>query len=147
MPSPNVWGPITWNLIHGLIEKLKEDKYVRDLFFMLRLLVSNLPCPSCSQHAEIYLSRTIVEKLKTKKQLKDLFFMFHNNVNARTKKPLFKYDQLSKYEDVKLNEAFNKFKSIYHTRGNMNLIMESFQRKMALQRLNKWFIERCHYFE
>ena len=140
MTSPNVWGPRIWRFIHTLIEKLKFDSDASTLFRVLKQIVFNLPCPSCSRHANLFLMKNQRE-ITNKEELKELFFMFHNFVNAKTGKSKFEYKNVRNYKDVNVELAFQDFVSVFHTNGNMGLIMESFQRKMALSNIRKWFIK------
>ena len=130
MPSPEVWGPPIWTFLHTLAEKIKEDQYNKIVFVLLsfiRRICSYLPCPSCSKHATHFLNQIKPENYKTKSDFKTLFFMFHNQVNVRKRKQVFNHASLEKYSKMNLFYAYNQFIQVYNTKGNMNLLTESFQ--------------------
>jgi Erv1 / Alr family len=143
--SPNTWGQPTWCFLHTFAEKIKEEKYLElkdEIYGWIKELCSNLPCPDCTQHATKYMSTVIKERLATKKDLQILLFMFHNYVNQRKKTQLFKYEDLQKtYEGKNIVQTYNNFATNFHTRGNMNLIAESFRRKQFLERFRTWMIK------
>ena len=149
MVSSNIWGPVIWTFLHTMIEKLKNDKHAKELFDMICLIITHLPCPSCSAHAKLYLNRNSKKTscLTTKQQVKDFLFTFHNNVNLRVNKKQLIYEDFKDfYKTHKLNLTFNHFRNVYNTRGNMVLIVESFQRNIALKKISHWFITNRSYF-
>jgi hypothetical protein len=75
-----------------------------------------------------------------------MLYVFHNSVNKRKNKPLFDYIQISKYKRKNVYSTFNHFESVYHTKGNMNLIAESFQRKILISELKTWLIKNYKIF-
>jgi hypothetical protein len=150
MPSPEIWGPPIWTFIHTIVEKVKEEHYSTlsfRLFSFLRRICSLLPCPECSQHAIRFLNQIKSEQYKTKSDLKTVFFMFHNQVNLRKKKPIFKYGHLDKYRNINLLASYNQFIRVYHTRGNMKFLTESFQRTLLVKDFKQWIIQNIHCFE
>jgi len=147
--SPNQWGPPTWILFHCLAEKIKEDKFSEvgpQLFSMIKRVCSSLPCPECSQHATQFLSRVNFSLIKTKTDFKNLLYIFHNIVNKIKYKQLFNVLDLSKYSTTNLIVAFNNFVNVYHTRGNMKLLAESFQRKLVIKDFRNWFMNNFQNF-
>lgn len=150
MPSPEVWGPPIWTFLHTLAEKIKEDQYNKIsivLLSFIRRICSYLPCPSCSKHATYFLNQLKPDNYKTKADFKTLFFMFHNQVNVRKKKPVFNYSGLEKYSRMNLFYAYNQFIRVYNTKGNMNLLTESFQRSLVIKDFKQWFIQNINCFE
>jgi len=148
--SPNQWGPPTWMLFHCLAEKIKEEKFsivAPQLIFFIKKICTNLPCPDCSMHATSFLSKVNFNYIKTKSDLKNLIYAFHNIVNRRKNKPLFNVSNLTNYSNVNLINAYNNFISIYNTRGNMKLLADSFQRKMIVTELRKWFMANISNFD
>jgi hypothetical protein len=147
--SPNIWGPPIWMLFHSLAEKIKEEKFSEvgpQLFSMIKRVCSSLPCPECSQHATQFLSRVNFSLINTKIDFKNLLYIFHNVVNKRKYKPLFNVLHLSKYSTTNLIVAFNNFVNVYHTRGNMKLLAESFQRKLVVKDFRSWFMNNFQNF-
>ena len=49
----SVWGPNTWNLLHIIAEKVYEDKFdlcKNDIYKMISLICSSIPCPICKEN-------------------------------------------------------------------------------------------------
>ena len=147
--KPEIWGPPIWLFIHSLVFKLKDEMYVYvgiQLFNMIKRITSYLPCPECSQHAVNFLSGINTNTIKTKQELIRVLYLFHNSVNVRKNKPLYNFSDLNKYESVNLQEAYNNFRKVYHNRGNMNLLAESFQRDLILKDLKIWLSHHSNKF-
>ena len=61
MVKIKIWGPITWNLLHTIAEKIYEDKFIyakKDVIRIILLIIQNIPCPICRDHAEKYIKKT-----------------------------------------------------------------------------------------
>lgn len=149
MSPPEVWGPPVWTLFHTLAEKINEEAYPQlseKLFFMIKMICSNLPCPYCATDATLYLNKISLANLKTKQQFKDMIYLFHNYVNKKKNKKLFNYVHIPVYNKYNLIAVANNFIKVYHTRGNMQQLSESFQRQIVLKSFKKWFCENYKYF-
>lgn len=147
--SPDVWGPPTWILFHTLAEKIHEDTFPilgSQLFFHIKKICANLPCPECSQHASAFLAKINFNGIKSKSEFKEMICFFHNTVNFRKKKPIFNPIGLDKYKKVNTITAYNNFVAVYHTRGNMKLLADSFQRKIVLVDFKKWLMNNIQSF-
>lgn len=147
--SPETWGPPTWTLFHTLAEKIHEDTFQilgPQLFYHIKKICSNLPCPECSQHASTFLEKINFNGIKSKVDFKNMLCFFHNTVNYRKKKPVFDVTGLEKYKEYNIINVYNKFVSVYHTRGNMKLIADSFQRKLILVDFKKWLMQNIQSF-
>jgi hypothetical protein len=147
--KPEIWGPPIWLFIHSLASKLKDEMFVyigHQLFNMIRRITSYLPCPDCSQHAVAFLSSVNPATIKTKPDLIRVLYLFHNSVNVRKSKSLYIFSELNKYENVNLQEAYNNFRKVYHNRGNINLLAESFQRDLVLKELKMWLNQHSNKF-
>jgi len=144
--TPNQWGPPTWTMFHTFIEKIKEDSFKEigpQLFSHIFRICGYLPCPDCSKHATAFLSKVPSKALSTKMEMKNTFYVFHNVVNKRKNKPLHNYENMEKYKSNNIFNCFNNFVSIYHTKGNMKLLTETFQRQLIIADFKKW-IEKNH---
>ena len=149
MPPIELWGPATWTLFHVLAEKVNEHMYPRiagQLFDVIKRICSALPCPECAQDATIFLAKIKVHELKTKVDFKNMIYMFHNYVNSKKRKPLFKYINLEVYKRYNIVSVFNRFISFYHTKGNMRLLSESFQRQLIVKNVREWFSKNICFF-
>ena len=147
--SPNNWGPPTWVFIHTLCEKVKEESFPiigPSLINILNKICYNLPCPECAQHAKTFWAKVKTSNINNKLDLINLMFVFHNMVNKRKRYPPFRYPDLNYYKTKNLIETYNSFQKNFNTRGNMNLITESFHRNLMMSNLKKWMMENIKYF-
>jgi hypothetical protein len=150
MSPPEVWGPPIWAFFHTLAEKVNEEYFLTvrtSLFFFIKRICNFLPCPDCSQHANRFLAKVDISKIKNKLDFKNMLYVFHNTVNKRKHKPLFSYINIERYKKYNVGSTFNHFVSVYHTKGNMNLIAESFQRNLLVKDLKLWLIRNHKYFK
>ena len=142
MSPPEVWGPPIWTLFHVLAEKINERAYpfyAGQLFSVIKNICSALPCPECTNDASIFLGKIKIQDLKTKTDFKNMVYLFHNYVNAKKRKRLYNYSSLEVYKNYNIINVFNRFISVYHTRGNMKLLAESFQRQNIIKTIRAWF--------
>ena len=147
--SPEAWGPPTWTLFHTLAEKIHEDTFPilgPQLFYHIKNICRNLPCPECSQHASTFLAKINFNGIKSKTDFKNMLCFFHNTVNFRKKKPVFNAAGLDKYKSMNAITTYNNFVNVYHTRGNMKLLADSFQRKIVLIDFKKWLMSNIQSF-
>lgn len=147
--SPSYWGPSTWIFMHTLASKVKEESFavIGPVIILILIRISNnLPCPECAQHAKEFWSKVKTANIKTKTDLENLLFVFHNMVNKRRQAKPFKYENLKYYETRNVVETYNAFARNFNTKGNMNLINESFHRNMMLASLRTWLMGNIQHF-
>lgn len=145
----SVWGPPIWTLFHALAAKVKEDKFVQikpQLISFIKMICFNLPCPNCAMHAKSVLAKIRFERILNPTMLQNFLYTFHNSVNKRKNKPEFDRTKLPVYADVNLVSAFNNFVAVFHTRGNMKMLAESFQRAQIVKSFKKWFANNLQHF-
>jgi len=148
--SPSAWGPSTWIFMHTLAEKIKESSFpsiAPKLILVLIQICNNLPCPECSQHAREFWSKVKTVNIKSKTDLINLLFVFHNMVNKRKRLNAFKYENLEIYKTRNVVDTYNLFSRNFNTKGNMNLINESFHRNMMLASLRRWLMANIIHFD
>ena len=144
------WGPSTWLFMHTLAAKLKESSFNvvgPHLIHVFIQICNNLPCPECSQHSKQFWSKVKTNNIKNKTDIINLLFVFHNIVNQRKNYKPFKYENLKYYETKNVIETYNTFSKNFNTRGNMNLINESFHRNMMLTSLKTWMMSNINHFD
>ena len=88
------WTESTWQVIHMYCFLAKKKK---DVINLLHAFAKALPCVHCSNHMMQYLKRYPPQELNLFKWSVD----FHNNVNARTNKPMLTYEEA---KEVYLNQ-------------------------------------------
>mgnify|MGYP001595341594 CR=1 FL=1 len=150
MPAPGVWGPSIWNFFHTMAEKIHEDRFPvlgPELVKYIQRICRNLPCPDCSNHATRFFANAPPGAFSTKKALQESLFVFHNIVNRRKQKTIQNMDVLHQYKNRNIVGAYNKFVAVYHSRGNMKLLTDSFQRQMLMKDFKKWLISNIKYFQ
>jgi hypothetical protein len=150
MSPPEVWGPPIWTFFHTLAEKVNDEQFDKikfGIFSYIKRISNFLPCPECSLHASHFLARININAIQNKNQFKQMLFVFHNTVNKRKNKPAFKIENINKYQNYNIGVTFNNFIKVYHTKGNMNLLTESFQRNLLISDLRKWLINNHKFFK
>jgi hypothetical protein len=148
--SPSYWGPNTWIFIHTLAAKIKEDSFPiigNNLISVITRICSNLPCPECAQHAKEFWAKVKIANIKNKSDLINVLYVFHNSVNKRRRVPPFRYESLSIYDNKNIIETYNAFSRTFNTRGNLQLINESFHRNLMISSLRTWMISNIKHFE
>jgi hypothetical protein len=136
--SKSEWGNVTWVLFHSLIENIKEEttpKFINEIFMNIKLICNNLPCPHCKDHAMSYLNKYKNYNFDTKQKLKIFIYTFHNIVNKRLNKKLAPLDVLEKYKTTNLNNILNTFKFIYLKKQQSRMLLYSFHRRLAVNKL------------
>ena len=84
--TPKIWGPLCWNLLHGISMTYKK-KYKDKYFYLLKKLEYILPCPKCITHLKLYIhDNGIEQKEMNKKYLVKWLIDLHNNINVKLKK-------------------------------------------------------------
>ena len=64
----------------------------------------------------------------------------HNVVNRRKNKEVTKMSILEQYKYRNVGRAYNRFLSVYNTKGNMKLLTDTFQRQMIVRDLKHWLL-------
>ena len=142
MSPPEVWGPAVWTLFHTLAEKINENAYpyvINSMFLIIVKICKLLPCPDCSKDASNFLAKIKIKDYKTNTDFKNMLYLFHNSVNAKKRKPLFNYSFINRYSNLNIGYVINNFIAKYNTKGNMNLLTESFQRGFVIKDFILWF--------
>ena len=137
-----VWGNFIWYLFHTLAEKINPTKFQEqknNLFEVVKIICSNLPCPECSDHASKELQRVNINNINDKETFKLFLLEFHNRVNTRLKKQQFTLDELNnKYKLAKLNGILHNFNIVYNAPiPNEKMMTNSFHRNSQNNQLNK----------
>lgn len=146
------WGAPTWTFFHVLPEKLTDKKFINNKDGIIRLITticSNLPCPSCSQHARQYMQKVNFNAVNTVEDLRKMLYIFHNSVNERKKYAKFEYDDLTaKYSNLDFNQVANQF--MFHFQKKVyaiNLIAQQISRQKQVTIVKKWLIDNMHLFQ
>jgi hypothetical protein len=141
MSPPEVWGPPIWIFFHTVTHKIKDDLDInvyKGLFRIIKTICKNLPCPTCSTDATLFLSKINEDVINSRQKLINNIYIFHNYVNKKNKKKLFNYNMILNYNHMDLALTIRQFIRAYNTQGNMNLLSESFQRQLAVKEFRRW---------
>jgi hypothetical protein len=137
------WGNPTWFFFHTLIEKItpvQYDSLKQDLLRHIKIICSMLPCPDCANNATQYMKQ-IKHPLPTKDSFKQFLYQFHNNVNSRTRKKLYNYDDLTMYANVNLSVCYKLFRQEFTKKTyNPRMFMESMGRNKYIRELDSWLL-------
>ena len=137
----HLWGPAIWYFFHGIAEKINPDKFndqKNNLFKILNIVCSNLPCPDCSEHAMKEIQKINIHNIISKDDYKELLLELHNRVNIRLKIPTFSRKQLDeKYKTINLKAVIHNFYIAYNsTIYNEKLLQNSFKKRISYPDLN-----------
>ncbi len=95
--NPKVWGPLKWYDFHNSAENypINPTKHVRELMMSRILCIPyELPCKECQVHASDYITKFTEKELEhvvsSRSTLVKFFIDFHNVVNVRLGKPVWK---------------------------------------------------------
>jgi hypothetical protein len=146
------WGSPTWTFLHTMVEKIKDEHFVRLRSALLKhiyTICTNLPCPECSMHSKNYLNGKNFNALQNKSHLKTMLYEFHNSVNLRKGMDLFNTVNLDeKYHNEVLSVTFYNFVIKFKDRGaNNRYIHEDIYRSQLAKDLVKWFNANKEFFD
>lgn len=133
-----LWGTYTWLLFHWMAEQIKEEYFISERETLLRFVVqicSQLPCPTCREHARQYLIHTSINLVKTKLEFRNYMFHFHNVVNVRSKKEYTSHSILDKYKHMNFDLLWKSWDH-HFTFGN-DIQRNDFMAKRNLSVLKK----------
>ena len=149
IPTPPIiakvkWGEPTWFLLHTLSVKVKDSEFPQirqDLLNRIYSICTNLPCPTCAEHAKTYLDGINFNAIQTKEDLKRMLYLFHNTVNQRKGYPIFPYDELdAKYSLAITNNIIVNFMKHFSDRNhNIKLVAGDMMRFKLCDILKQWF--------
>ena len=142
MATKKEWGNATWYLFHTLAYKMKDqyfDELKNEFLNICGRICANLPCPECSEHAFAIMANVKRDNIKTKKDLQLFFFDFHNSVNRRINKPIFREEKMFMYHNaITRNIIFNFISTLSRKYHNIKLLTNSFHRDQSMNEFKKW---------
>jgi len=137
----NEWGPACWIFFHTIVSKVKPDEFmkIRDgLTNQLRIICSNLPCPSCSNHSKRYFQRQRSLDFQTKEEMIGFWWHFHNHVNKMKGKREFLFSEVND-SSHNLRNTYQDFYRKYGAKDNgLKMMSDTFYRKNILTGFHKW---------
>ena len=115
---PKTWGPPIWYLIHGMVYHLKTDDKVeiRELFKIIYMIISSLPCPKCSMDG-IRVMNDMNSNINTRDELMYAIFQLHNHINVKLSKKMFDYTNHHRlYSRLNLLKCIRYYNTIMNDR-------------------------------
>lgn len=146
------WGEPTWFMFHTLAEKIKPEYFPvirQELFNIVIMVCSNLPCPNCARHAKQFMSGVNFNSIQTKDDLRILFYRFHNEVNKKKGFPQFPYEELSdKYGKANTVNIVHYFMMHFEDKQKtLRMIADDMHRARICSQLRAWFSKNIGYFD
>ena len=146
--SKRVWGPIIWNMLHCVTLKIKDKHFENqkdNIIFIITTICSNLPCPTCTQHASQILRNVNFNYVTKKQDLINLVFNLHNKVNKKTKKKEETKDILDKYRKMNFKSVLIKFFETFQGKsGSSRMMLHNMHTNMASKEMIKKLKPNLH---
>ena len=127
------WGEPTWHFLHTISEKVLDSRFADirvELLNILYMVCTNLPCPTCAEHAKGYMAGLNFNAISDKQTLKEFFWNFHNMLNIQKGLPF-----------VSFPEAEDKYSRAY-TRLIIHNFILSFDKKRTHLMANDFYRRR-----
>lgn len=147
-----VWGNTVWNLLHSIIEKIKDDKFIlckNELCEIILLICSNLPCPECATDAKNILSKVNFNSITSKNEMRILMFNFHNHVNRKLNKQEYSLENVTpKYSKANMDAIYSNFFLVFISNSNIPQLMgATFQRQQTFPRIKNGLLNLRKYMD
>lgn len=150
LASKKEWGQSAWNFMHVLACKIKPtdfDSQKVAIINIIKGICSNVPCTDCRQHAERQMKQLHVGSIRTKEDLINMLHDFHNKVNIRTNKPIYKKEDLTLYELMSMKDVVISFMNTWYAGSSTpRLMMDTFARVRFLGSLKSYFDQNSSAF-
>lgn len=105
-----VWSVPCWLFFHGFAARINKEfydnNYLKIWVSVYQNICLNLPCPMCRKHAVNYISKSKKTDIETKEKLILYLFNFHNYVNKRLNKRIYKQEDLEIYKRLKMKKCY-----------------------------------------
>lgn len=137
------WGEPTWLFLHTMAEKVREERFAEiraPLLNTLYMVCTNLPCPTCAEHAKSYMDGLNFGAIQSKQKLKEFFWNFHNMLNAKKGFPLQTFpDVEAKYARAYTRLVIHNFVlSFDKRRSNAHILANDFYRRRISGVVREW---------
>jgi hypothetical protein len=143
------WGEPTWYFFHVFIEKITGSHYNEnhtEFIKIYKLICNNLPCPICKEHAMEYIKKHKIDNMNTRKKMKMFLFNFHNYVNKRLKKTIYKEHILEQYDRINISKAYQFFNQEFYKSQHSQKHFSDWIRNRVKEDLDKFMITNICYF-
>ena len=124
-PTNEIWGPIVWNLLHGMAEyagkPISDSSKGEENYSWIQLIKGTeriLPCPTCREHYKKWLLENppdMLKKMPYENQrlwIRDFFWALHNDINKDNKKDILPFASLqSLYKNINLRSNIKELET------------------------------------
>jgi hypothetical protein len=123
-PETAEWGPLFWQLLHGLSlqagtvsDPLIQMDERRTWGRLLDAVGATLPCDVCRAHYNVWLSENTVDLLtlpyvEVGPWIRSYFFRLHNEINEGNGKPIAPLEALETYKSVDIRKILAKMEPV-----------------------------------
>ena len=133
-PENITWGPLVWRILHGLAERSGKQTVVslqndeRRLWLsMLKIMEQMLPCDTCRSHYASwtktypYASVSTIPYGTLRDFIRKWLFDLHNDVNSRTGKEAFLFENLEDmYLQIPITASWKQLEPIINVAISLN---------------------------
>lgn len=146
-----LWGTFTWILLHWMSQQIKEEYFASERSRLIKIvedICGNLPCPTCREHALLYIKRIPLANIKIKNDLINYIYHFHNSVNIRGKKQYEPFTIMEKYKKVNFSLLIDSWNArfVYGNGIQRNDFMAKNRLSTLKKDINTYFKENSHKF-
>lgn len=131
--SKQQWGNAVWFMFHTLAEKLRPEYSSESpvILYHFKNICNNLPCPTCSHHAQLNLKQMNTNRIINKNSLIHFLWEFHNVVNVQIQKKYFSlHDCRNMYNSANTYNIIMNFKKYMTITSGQPRLMINSQHKM-----------------
>jgi hypothetical protein len=123
-PETAEWGPLFWQLLHGLslragslTEPLFQVDEVRTWMRLLDAIGNTLPCDVCRSHYSTWRKEHTLDLLEIPYMevgpwIRDYFFRLHNEINEGNGKPVAGIEVLETYKSVNIRKVLSQLEPV-----------------------------------
>lgn len=141
-----IWSHPTWDFFHTLADRINEyflRTHVKEVLYIINIICNNLPCPHCKKHAIKYMKKITIRHIDTKVKLQTILLDFHNDVNRRLLKRMFKFSELKKYNNYKIDIVLSNFVKGFNYKFSSNILGGNLNSNNTRQRVTKQITAWC----
>jgi hypothetical protein len=152
MPSNKEWGPLLWTILHGLAEKLGNQRVelmasdeAREMVLVLRFVLHIMPCEKCRNHYHDYLKKNPIDEFSQRRgevlrqAVRMWLWKLHEHVNETNGLSSFPIEELTpKYTSAPIADSCKELYTVLARSVPLGLIrsepLKSFRRHVSLLR-------------
>jgi hypothetical protein len=147
----SVWGPLYWYTLHCLVIHIQDEYFESErnnIINTINSIITNLPCPTCKQHAMAMFKRRKLNKIMNKDDLINELYLMHEEVNKRLNKKSFTYDEhIALYQRMSPLKIFKMFIDMnVKDKISINMLTSKFHLKIFCESFRKYMMSNSYKF-